>query len=55
MASTQELFTKNGKRYFKIRVRRGRGLPTLSENWYPPRRMVGKSHSKRIGEGCGRI
>ena len=36
MASTQELFTKNGKRYFKIRVRRGRGLPTLSENWYHP-------------------
>ncbi|MBR1585172.1 MAG: site-specific integrase [Clostridia bacterium] len=36
MASTRERFTKDGKRYFEIRVRRGRGSPALSENWYVP-------------------
>lgn len=36
MASTRERYTKDGRRFYEIRVRRGRGLSALSENWYPP-------------------
>lgn len=36
MASTRERFTKDGRRYYEIRVRRGRGSAALSENWYVP-------------------
>lgn len=36
MASTRERRTKDGKRFFEIRVRRGRESAALSLNWYPP-------------------
>ena len=36
MASTRERFTKDGRRYYEIRIRRGRGSAALSENWYVP-------------------
>lgn len=36
MASIKEGQTKTGKRFYEIRVRRGRGMPTLSRRWYVP-------------------
>lgn len=36
MASTRERFTKDGRRYYEIRVRRGRGQPEVSTRWYAP-------------------
>ena len=37
MASiSKKMQTKDGKSYYKIRVRRGRELPTASMNWYVP-------------------
>lgn len=37
MAYTHERFTKDGQRYFEIRVRRGRSASPVSKNWYPPK------------------
>lgn len=37
MAYTHERFTKDGQRYFEIRVRRGRDASSVSKNWYPPK------------------
>ncbi len=36
MASTREKFTKDGQRFFEIRVRRGRDKSEVSTRWYPP-------------------
>ncbi len=36
MASTRERFTKEGQRYFEIRVRRGREKSEVTKRWYPP-------------------
>ena len=35
MASTKEIYTKDGQRCYKITVSMGRGKPQLSERWYP--------------------
>lgn len=35
MASTRELFTKEGQRYYEIIVSMGRGKPQLTSKWYP--------------------
>ena len=35
MASTRELFTKDGQRYYEIIVSMGRGKPQLTSKWYP--------------------
>ena len=42
MASTRERFTKDGRRYFEIRCRRGRDKSEVTTRWYPP---VGKAES----------
>lgn len=36
MACTLEKCTKDGKRYYEIRVSRGRGKARLTKRWYPP-------------------
>ncbi len=36
MPSIKEMTTKDGKRFYKIRVSRGRGKSYLSTRWYPP-------------------
>lgn len=36
MASTRERYTKDGQRYYEIRVRRGRDKPEVTTRWYPP-------------------
>lgn len=36
MASVSEQFTKDGRRFYKIRVRRGRGQPVVTTRWYAP-------------------
>lgn len=36
MPSIQEMTTKDGKQFYKIRVSRGRGKSYLSTRWYPP-------------------
>lgn len=35
MASTRELYTKDGTRYYEIIVSMGRGKPQLTSKWYP--------------------
>lgn len=37
MASTRELFTKDGQRFYEIIVSMGRGKPQLTSRWYPQR------------------
>lgn len=36
MASAREMFTKDGKRFFRISVSRGRGLSPYTTRWYVP-------------------
>ena len=36
MASTREGFTKDGRRFYEIRVRRGRTKAEVTKRWYPP-------------------
>lgn len=36
MPNIKEMLTKDGRRFYKIRVSRGRGQSYLSTRWYPP-------------------
>ncbi|MBQ9343379.1 MAG: hypothetical protein IJT99_04170 [Clostridia bacterium] len=48
MASTRERFTKDGKRFFEIRVSRGRGKQYLSQTWWPPQGWSEKMIQRKL-------
>lgn len=54
MPSIKEMTTKDGKRFYKIRVSRGRGKSYLSTRWYPPegwsRKAIERELAKQAAE-----
>ena len=54
MASAREKLTKDGRRYYEIRHRIGRGKPELSIRWYVPdgwsKKSIERELSKQIAE-----
>lgn len=50
MASTRERLSASGKRFYEIRVSRGRGKSTLSENWYVPDGWSEKSIQRELAK-----
>ena len=48
MASTRLRTTKDGKRYYDIRVRQGRGKPELCTKWYVPENWSEKAIQKEL-------
>lgn len=54
MATTRERFTKDGKRYYEIRYRIGRGHPELCTRWYVPdgwsKKVVERELSKQAAD-----
>ena len=50
MASTTLKTTKDGKQYYKIRVRMGENNPTLSHNWYVPEGWSKKAIDRELAK-----
>lgn len=48
MASTRELFTKDGSRYYEIIVSMGRGKPQLTTKWYPQKSWSKKTIDREL-------
>lgn len=52
MASTRELHTKDGRRCYKITVSMGRGVPQISERWYPQESWSQKTIDRELAKAC---
>lgn len=50
MPSIKEMTTKDGKRFYKIRVSRGRGKSYLSTRWYPPEGWSRKAIERELAK-----
>lgn len=48
MASTRELYTKDGQRYYEIIVSMGRGKPQLTSKWYPQKGWSQKTIDREL-------
>lgn len=48
MASTRELYTKDGQRYYEIIVSMGRGNPQLTSKWYPQKGWSQKTIDREL-------
>ena len=48
MASTRELYTKDGTRYYEIIVSMGRGKPQLTTKWYPQKSWSQKTIDREL-------
>lgn len=52
MASYREKTTKNGKKFFEIRVRVSRDRPELTKRWYPPAGWSKKAIERQLLKEC---
>ena len=48
MASTRDLYTKDGQRYYEIIVSMGRGNPQLTTKWYPQKSWSQKTIDREL-------
>lgn len=52
MASTKEMHTKDGRRYFKISVSRGYGKSPFTKSWYPSETWAEKTVQRNLAKAA---